>query len=110
MAQYAIFLYLPPESEDGSEAAPEELAAHDRHRVELEASGNLVGAFALESPDTTTSLRGDVLTDGPYLEAKEVIGGFYVVEAPDLDAALEIARGNPILVQGGGLEVRPVAY
>ncbi len=54
-------------------------------------------------------VTGDAVTDGPFIEAKEVILGFYVIEAPDLDAALEIARRNPVLGDGGGLEVRPVA-
>jgi hypothetical protein len=72
-------------------------------------SGTMVAAFELEPPDTATSLRGDTVTDGPFIEAKEVIAGFYVIEAPDLDAALQVARQNPILRQGGGLEVRPVA-
>jgi hypothetical protein len=49
------------------------------------------------------------VSDGPFIEAKEVVLGFCIVEAPDLDAALAIAKRNPILHQGGGLEVRPVA-
>lgn len=69
----------------------------------------MVAAFALGPEETATSLRGDAITDGPFIEGKEVIAGFYVVDAPDLDAAVEIARRNPILHQGGGVEVRPVA-
>jgi hypothetical protein len=57
---------------------------------------------------TATSVRGDVVTDGPFLEAKEVIAGFYVIEAPDLDTALEVAKRNPATQLGGGVEVRPV--
>jgi hypothetical protein len=40
-------------------------------------------------------VRGDVVTDGPFIEAKEVVAGFYVLEAPDLDVALRIAKLNP---------------
>ena len=69
----------------------------------------MVAAFALESPATATLLRGMTVSDGPFIEAKEVVLGFCIVEAPDLDAALAIAKRNPILHQGGGLEVRPVA-
>ena len=55
-----------------------------------------------------TSIRGDTITDGPFVDAKEVVAGFYVIEAPDLDAALAIARPNPAVREGGGVEVRPV--
>ncbi len=59
--------------------------------------------------DTATSIRGDVITDGPFLDAKEVVAGFFVIDAPDLDAALRIAGAAPAAQQGGGVEVRPVA-
>jgi hypothetical protein len=108
MTQYAILLYAPL-ADQGAEPAPEELEAHERHAEDLTRSGAMVAAFALQPVTTATSIRGDVLTDGPFLEAKEVVAGFYVIEASDLDAALETARQNPILQQGGGLEVRPVA-
>jgi hypothetical protein len=107
MANYAILLYAPVDVE--VEPTPEEMRAHERHAKELQQSGALVGAFALQPAATATSIRGDVISDGPFLEAKEVIVGFYVLEAHDLDAALDIARRNPILQQGGGVEVWPVA-
>jgi|ERR1700727_263698 hypothetical protein len=108
MAEYAILLYAP-ELGEGEELAPEELAAHDRHAEDIRRAGAMVAAYGLQPAAMATSIRGDVLSDGPFLEAKEVIAGFCVIEAPDLDAALEIARRNPILQQGGGIEVRPVA-
>lgn len=49
------------------------------------------------------------VTDGPYAEAKEVVGGFSIIEAADLDQAAQIASGCPILEFGGSVEVRPVA-
>jgi hypothetical protein len=55
-----------------------------------------------------TSVRADAITDGPFLDSKEVVAGFYVIEAADLDAALAIARTNPVVRDGGGVEVRPV--
>jgi hypothetical protein len=69
----------------------------------------MVAAFALHPKAMATSIRGDVMTDGPFVEAKEVVAGFCVVDAPDLDAALEIAARNPATRLGGGVEVRPVA-
>jgi len=104
MAQYAVLIYAGDSATDDGE-----LAVHDRHARELEASGALTAAFALEPSATATSVRGDGVTDGPFVDAKEVVAGFYILEAPDLDAALRIAGGNPVIGMGGGVEVRPVA-
>ena len=107
MAQYAILIYAN-DSAHAADATAEELEPHDRHAREEIESGAMVAAFALQPVATATSIRGDVVTDGPFIEAKEVVAGFYVIEAPDLDAALAIARRNPATQQGGGVEVRPV--
>jgi hypothetical protein len=107
MAQYAILIYAG-DSAHAPNATPEELETCDAHAEEVEQAGAMVAAFALTPRDMATSVRGDVVTDGPFLEAKEVVAGFYVIEAPDLDAALEIARRNPATQEGGGVEVRPV--
>jgi hypothetical protein len=108
MAQYAILVYAKTHVEE-AEVPPGAREAHDRHFEDLVTSGALVAAFALQSAvDTATSVRGDAVTDGPFLDTKEVVAGFAVVEAPDLDAALEIARANPATRQGGGVEVRPL--
>ncbi len=113
MAQYAMLIYLkrsdgtePADADDTSDT--DQRAEHDRHAKELEDSGAMVAAFALQPSATATSIRRDLVTDGPFLEAKEVIAGFAILEAPDLDAALALARSNPAVWQGGGVEVRPV--
>jgi hypothetical protein len=107
MAQYAVLIFDDPTA---GEYTPEQQAASKRHADELIESGALITAYALQSADTATSLRGDAVTDGPFVDAKEVIAGFFVVDAPDLDAALEIARRTPAVQWGrGGVEVRPVA-
>lgn len=108
MAQYAVLIYAG-DSAHSAEATPEDLAVHDRYAQELTDSGAMAVAFALEPVATATSIRGDVVTDGPFVDAKEVVAGFYVIDAPDLDAALAIAGRNPGVQQGGGVEVRPVA-
>ena len=100
MAQYAVLIYAAEDGDPG---------AHDRHARELADSGGLVAAFALQPGATATAIRGDVVTDGPFVEAKEVIAGFYVIDAPDLDTALKLAGRNPATRSGGGVEVRPVA-
>lgn len=105
MAEYAILLYSTPETDHDGEVTQ---ADHDAHARELTASGAMVTGRALAGPETATTLRADGVTDGPFLDVKEVLLGFCVIEAPDLDAALDIARGNPLLCQGGALEVRPI--
>jgi hypothetical protein len=107
MAQYAVLMYAPGADVDDV-PRPEEREPHERYADQMRRSGVMVAAFALEPPVMTTSLRADMVTDGPFIESKEVVVGFYVLDVPDLDAALEIARRNPILQQGGGVEVRPV--
>jgi hypothetical protein len=102
VAQYAVLIYA-------TDTTPEDPEAHDRYAEELAESGCLTAAFALEPVATATSVRGNAVTDGPFVEAKEVVAGFYVIEAPDLDAALTIAGRNPATRHGGGVEVRPVA-
>lgn len=81
-----------------------------RFNDELQAEGVWVFAGGLHAPSTATVVDGTggevVTTDGPYSEAKEQIGGFWVVEAPDLDAALALAaRGSKAC--RGKVEVRP---
>jgi hypothetical protein len=71
----------------------------------------VAGGNALEAARTAKSVRPDgsgdfLVTDGPFVETKEALGGYYLVEAPDLDAAVEMAKQVPVLA--GGLEVRPV--
>jgi hypothetical protein len=107
MAQYAVLIYAAG-SDRGPESAPEEREQNDRHAEALAASGSMLVAYALTPRELATSIRSSGVTDGPFIEAKEVVAGFYVLEAPDLDAALAIARENPAVAAGGGVEVRPV--
>ena len=63
-------------------------------------------------PDSATTVRVDdgkvLTTDGPFVAVKEAIGGFYVLEADDLDAAIEVASHVPAARLGGAIEIRPV--
>ena len=108
MAQYAILIY-GPDSGHAPDATPQDLEVHDRHADELARSGSMVMAYALTPRAMATSIRSDAITDGPFVDAKEVVAGVYVIEAPDLDAALAIARLNPVVRDGGAVEVRPIA-
>ena len=88
--------YLFSVIDDGTgPATPTEDAAIDRFNDQLRADGYWVFAGGLNSPGTATVVdsRGTapVVTDGPFVETKEHIAGFWIVEAPDLDVALELA-------------------
>ena len=74
---------------------PEEMVAIDAFNERLQAEGHWVFAGGLNAPDTATVIdnRGaqPVFTDGPFVESKEFLAGFWVIEAPDLDVALRLA-------------------
>ena len=108
MAQYAVLIYAH-DSAHAPDATPRDTESSDRHSDELAGSGSMVAAYALTPRDMATSIRADGITDGPFVDSKEVVAGFYIIEAPDLDAALAIARTNPVVRDGGGVEVRPLA-
>jgi hypothetical protein len=114
MTQYLLSVHDPKDGRpEMSESDMQRMFAQvDAFNQTLQASGSWVFAGGLEEPTTATVVDAsgsDVLvTDGPYAETKEQLGGFWVVEAPDLDAALEIAeRGSAAC--GGPVEVRPFA-
>jgi hypothetical protein len=109
MAQYLILIH-GDESAFAS-SAPEDMAllhkAHNRFQEQVvEQGGKINGGEALEDSSTATSIRNDVVTDGPFAETKEALGGFYLIEAKDLDQAIAIAKLCP--APFGGVEVRPV--
>ena len=72
----------------------------------------IAGGAQLQPPETATTVRvqdGNTLTtDGPFTETKEALGGYYLLTAGDLDAAIEIAARIPAARLGGAVEVRPV--
>ncbi len=80
--------------------------------VALTRDPRFVSGARLQPPDTATTVRvsgGDTLTtDGPFAETKEQLGGFYIFEADDLDAAIELASRIPSARMGGAIEVRPM--
>lgn len=104
MPQYAILIYSDPTA-DHDDA---ELAEHDRHSDDLIRSGALTAAYALTTADRAKAVRGSGVTDGPYTETTEIIAGIGIIDAPDLEAALAIARQNPATWHGSGVEVREV--
>jgi hypothetical protein len=106
MAQYLISV-LDDTSNSGTS---DEIAAIDAFNDQLRAEGHWVFAGGLAAPSTATVVDGRdgeaVFTDGPYVESKEYVAGFWIIKAPDLDVALRLAA------QGSGacnrrVEVRP---
>jgi hypothetical protein len=111
---YSLFLHYPEESPDsiGQEAIQAGMAAFDAYGKALAEAGVLVSADVLQpsSASTTLRTRDGVLQvqDGPYADTKEQLGGTFVIDVPDLDAALDWAGRAPS-VAWGAVEVRPCA-
>ncbi|NAZ87390.1 hypothetical protein GTR00_14980 [Kineococcus sp. T90] len=107
MAQYAVLIHAD-DSAHAPRATPADTASCDEHADELAAAGAVLAAYALAPRRTATSLRAGGRSEGPFTGSGQVLVGFYVLEAPDPEAALAVAGTNPVLRQGGGVEVRPV--
>jgi hypothetical protein len=109
MAQYLILIY---EQEEQYAKASEAdfnaiMAAHNRFAEQVvELGATLVGGNALQPTTTATTIRTDIVTDGPFVETKEALGGYYLIEAADLDQALAVGKLCP--APYGGVEVRPI--
>lgn len=90
---------------------PEEMRAIDEFNERLQAGGHWVFAAGLADPSTSTVIDGrgerPLFTDGPFIESKEHMAGFWIIEAPDLDVALELmAAGSKACNRR--VEVRPM--
>ncbi len=111
MKQYLLSVHMVEGAAAPSdEEAQQMYAGVDAFNKELMASGEWVFAGGLLPPDSATVIRAQggtvITTDGPFAETKEQLGGFWVIQAPDLDAALAIAaRGSAAC--HGPVEVRP---
>jgi hypothetical protein len=111
--KYICFGYLDVEnwakkSEDERNAMIDECFAYDD---ELKKNGNWVGGEGLQGPDSATTLRyqnGKVsVTDGPFAETKELLGGLLIIEARDLNVAIQLMSNHPG-IKMGPWEIRPV--
>ena len=107
------FLLVFRHPQEGPDPTPEEMQKIFGRWMDwmkgMKARGQFVGADRLQ--DTGNVLRGPrgaTVTDGPFAESKEIMGGYVIVEAADLAAATEIARGCPGLDGGTIVEVRPI--
>jgi hypothetical protein len=104
MALYAVLIY---ERVPADELPPEVRAAHAQLPERIaEQGGREIAGMGLHPSETATSIRAGVVTDGPFVETKEVLAGVFVLEARDLDHALALAKLTPVVE--GGVEVRPL--
>jgi len=112
--KYICLSYLGPVnwetmSESDRKASMDEFFAYDEM---LRKNGHIVGGQGLQNARTASTLRflnGKVsVTDGPYAETKEQLAGFFILEASDLDRAIELMSKHPAL-KGGPIEIRPAA-
>ena len=112
--QYMLLIYQDPNGGGPAQGTPEaearmqEWFAYDKG---LKDDGSFVSGAALQGTEEATTVRArngsDQVTDGPFAETKEWLAGYYVIDVPDLDAALERARRMPNINEGS-VEVRPV--
>ena len=102
--KYLLLLYSAPENEPARGTNMDRWMAVTE---EMRKAGVMLDGDALQDPDTATTLRDGTLSDGPFAETKEILGGYYLVDVPDLDAAAEWARKLPI-AEYGSVEIRPV--
>ncbi|WP_426562870.1 YciI family protein [Angustibacter sp. McL0619] len=117
MTQYLMSVFGPAERTDygsypSEEAMNEAMADTGAFNERLQEQGYWVYANGLGPATTATVVDGQgaepVFTDGPYLESKEYLGGFWIIEAPDLDVALKLAAEGSKACRGK-VEVRPFA-
>jgi hypothetical protein len=109
--KYALLIYASPGEAEGAKPVDGVYDSWFDYTAALRDSGALLAAQQLDQVDTATSVSfqgGErLLTDGPFMETKEHLGGFYLIEVPDLDTALDWAAKMPIM-RYGTVEVRPV--
>ncbi|WP_433119426.1 YciI family protein [Micromonospora sp. CA-246542] len=114
MAKYMILIYGDAQQWDAM--TDEQWKAHDAaHAAFAEKVGTqIIDGKQLEMSPTATTLRSDSMgqittTDGPFLETKEALGGYYLIEATDLDEVLSLAKLLPeVRASHSGVEIRPV--
>jgi hypothetical protein len=113
--QYLLLIYqeeLPPDApQPDQEAFAATMAAYNAFTAETRERNQFLAGEALEPTSTATSVRVQdgrtVVTDGPFAETKEALGGFYLLECRDLDEAIEMAAKIPA-ARRGTIEVRPI--
>ena len=108
--QYALLVYEKPDAYTGFTA--EQRQAITAEYLAIRDDTRVIGGARLKPVETATTVRivdrESLITDGPFAETKEVFGGYYVLEADNVDTALEIAQRIPAVRFGGAVEIRPI--
>jgi hypothetical protein len=110
--KYAVLIYGREDRDAFDALSEEQQQAIMGEYAALSELPTTVGGAQLQPGATATTVRVEdgemLLTDGPYAETKEVLGGFYLIDVDDLDAALDFASKVPAAKRGGLVEVRPL--
>ena len=110
--KYMLLIYSTEAREEFDALAEEEQNAIFAEYMAIQDEPDVLGGDQLQPTDSATTVRvanGETLTtDGPFSETKEVLGGYYMLEADNIDRALEVAARIPAARMGGAIEVRPL--
>ncbi len=110
MKQFLLLLHedIQKMSELSSKEMQEIANAHMNWANKLAAAGHLVSGDGLHEKGVLITGKDSVVKDGPYLESKEIIGGYYLLQADDLQSVVELAKECPTHLFGGTTEIRPI--
>ncbi len=112
--KYLLLIYTPQRTEAPSEEAiQQEMNDYWAYEKAVAEAGVKIASDALQGVETATTVQvkddGErVVTDGPFAETREILGGYYLIDVPDLDAALDWAARCPGAHRGSKMEVRPI--
>src|SRR5215211_1144334 len=110
--RYLLQIYPDSAMKDYNRRSADEREAITGEYFAIHNSPAVIGGDRLQPIETATTVRVQdgqmLLSDGPFVEAKEYVGGYYLIEADELDDALEIAARIPAARMGGAIEVRPL--
>ena len=115
MSRYLLLINDNEADWDAADEAARQALDDAHERFQREHEHILLGSEHLRPTSTATTVREDgrggfVVTDGPYAETKEALGGYYIIDVPDLDAALAVVRRMPFFGKVGdaAVEIRPL--
>ena len=110
--KYALLIYPGELTSDSEQLSEEERRSILSEYLALVEEPGVLGAAQLQPPESATTVRVEdgktLMTDGPFADTKEILGGLYLLEVDNLDRALELAARIPAVRLGGAVEVRPL--
>jgi hypothetical protein len=110
--KYALLIYTGTAMEEYQRLPEQEQRSILEEYLALAREPGVIASEQLQPPESATTVRVEdrnaLTTDGPFADTKEILGGYYVLEADDLDRALELAARIPAARMGGAVEVRPL--